>query len=108
LRADADERVIGEVLDILLDNAVRHGSGAVRVTVRRPEGAIAIDVADEGPGFDGADPFVRRDPAAGGHGIGLALARSLAHAEGGRVAVASPGPAPVVTLFLRPAGPSRT
>jgi signal transduction histidine kinase len=108
VRAEADERVIGEVLDILLDNAVRHGSGAVRVTVRRPEGAIAIDVADEGPGFDGADPFVRRDPSAGGHGIGLALARSLAHAEGGRVAVTSPGPAPVVTLFLRPAGPSRT
>ena len=101
--AAADPRVVGQVLDVLLDNAARHGAGAVRVTVRELADWLAVDVGDEGPGFD-TDPnevFKRREGSANGHGIGLALAQSLAHAEGGRLSVTRIRPAPVVTLFLR-------
>lgn len=44
---------------------------------------------------------MRERPATDGHGIGLSLARTLAHAEGGRLVVTSTGPAPVLTLLLQ-------
>lgn len=94
--------VVAEILDVLVDNAERHGRGAVEVIVHDADGWIAIDVADEGTGFVG-DPeraFARRTRSSAGHGIGLALARSLAHAEGGRLTVTRKGPRPVVTLIV--------
>ncbi|MBK8294910.1 MAG: HAMP domain-containing histidine kinase [Solirubrobacterales bacterium] len=83
--AAADPVVVDQVLYVLVENAVRHGSGQVTITVREIAGWAAIDVADEGPGFAG-DPeraFGRGKSSDDGHGIGLALARSLAEAEGG-------------------------
>jgi signal transduction histidine kinase len=100
--AAASPGVVGEILEVLLDNAHRHGSGAVTVGARLVDGWVAIEVADEGPGL-GDDPeraFVRRSAQADGHGIGLSLARSLAHAEGGRL-TARVGPCPVLTLMVR-------
>jgi signal transduction histidine kinase len=100
--AAASPAVIGEVLDVLLANAARHGAGPVTATVRAIDGWLALDVADEGPGFSG-DPetaFGRRSETADGHGIGLALARALAHAEGGRLAVTTAARHPVLTLTL--------
>jgi signal transduction histidine kinase len=101
----ASGSVIAEILDVLVGNAHRHGAGPVTVTARAIDGWVAIDVADDGPGL-GDDPeacFVRRSSGAGdGHGIGLALARSLAHAEGGRL-TARAGARPVLTLMLRAA-----
>jgi signal transduction histidine kinase len=101
--AAASPGVVAEILDVLVDNAHRHGAGQVTVAIRDGVGWVAVDVADEGPGM-GEDPeraFVRRSEGArDGHGIGLALARSLAHAEGGRL-TARAGSAPVVTLMLR-------
>jgi signal transduction histidine kinase len=100
--AAASESVVTEILDVLVDNARRHGAGAVTVTVREAGDAVAIDVTDEGGGIAG-DPeavFARRNGPAGGHGIGLALARSLAHAEGGRLSVTRTTPSAVFTLWL--------
>jgi signal transduction histidine kinase len=93
---------LAQVLDVLVDNAHRHGAGTVRVTARRAGTGVAVDVSDEGPGL-GPDPeqaFVRRSPDALGHGIGLSLARSLAAAEGGRLVVTAPGPGPVLSVLL--------
>jgi signal transduction histidine kinase len=98
------EPVIGEILDVLLDNATRHGEGAIDVVLRTiDEDWAEVAVSDHGAGFatDGAAAFERRSPSADGHGIGLALARSLAHAEGGRLTITNAGRAPRVALALR-------
>jgi signal transduction histidine kinase len=95
--------VVAEILDVLLDNACRHGAGEVSITARAAAGYVAIEVADAGEGFtlDVEHAFERRHGDGGGHGIGLALARSLAHAEGGRLDVTNAGPQPVLRLLLR-------
>jgi signal transduction histidine kinase len=98
--ASASPRVIGEAVNVLVENALRHGGGPVTITVREAGDALAVDVADAGRGFEG-DPeaaFVRR--SGNGHGIGLALARSLVQAEGGRLLVTRAAPEPVLTLLL--------
>ena len=98
----ASEAAVIQVLDVLVGNAAEHGSGTVTVRVRAAPGGLAIEVGDEGPGVAG-DPervFVRRAGRAVGHGIGLALARSLAEAEGGRLLLQRPVPKPVFALLL--------
>ena len=90
------------VLDVLIANAARHGAGTVTVRARDADTAIAVDIADEGPGVttSAEDLFRRRAAGAAGHGIGLALARALAEAEGGRLLLTRSGPGPVFTLLL--------
>ncbi len=92
--------VLRQIMTVLLDNALRHGRGTVTVTVRDVGVAIAVDVADEGPGIGELDPFEHGNGArAPGRGIGLPLARRLAEAEAGRLWLAAPAP-PTFTLVL--------
>jgi signal transduction histidine kinase len=99
--AHATAAVVTEILDVLVDNAHRHGAGTVGIGVRDEGRWLAVDVADEGGGFgdDAQDVFERRQPTGDGHGIGLPLARALAHAEAGRLTITQASP-PVVTLWL--------
>ena len=72
----------GQVVDVLIDNALRHGAGAVTLMIDGP----SVVVIDQGGGmpeekanaiFDGpVDPAAR-------HGRGLPLARRLAQVDGG-------------------------
>jgi signal transduction histidine kinase len=94
--------VLRQIMAVLLDNATRHGRGMVTVIARDAGAAVAIDVSDEGAGIHpGPDLFHRRVADTGGHGIGLALARRLAEAEGGRLQLSRPAP-PTFTLLLLP------
>jgi signal transduction histidine kinase len=90
---------VRQVLAVLLDNATRHGVGDVTLRVRDAGGALAFDVADEGPGVDGGEALPSRQDEGRGPGIGLTLARGLAEAEGGRLRLSQPVP-PVFTLLL--------
>jgi signal transduction histidine kinase len=86
----ASRGTVGQVLDVLLDNALRHGSGPARIEVAA-EGRVArITVADAGPGVSAEDRdrlFERGASRAGGTGIGLHLARTLAQADNGSLRV---------------------
>jgi signal transduction histidine kinase len=95
----ASAAAVRQVLAVLLDNAVRHGSGSVTLTVRDADGALALEVADDGPGTDSLEPLPGSSPGPSGHGFGLPLARRLVEAEGGRLLLSSPAP-PVFTVLL--------
>ena len=92
---------IGQVLDILLSNATRHGRGTVTIRVYADERRASVEVADEGPGLDAGnvDAGFREAVSTDGHGIGLALARRLMTAEGGTIVLAHSAP-PVFRIEL--------
>lgn len=100
----ASGAAVRQVLAVLLENALVHGAGPVQVTARDAGDAVGIEVADRGPGITltDAELFTRRSPSATGHGLGLALARRLAEAEGGHLRLARPSP-PQFALLLRAA-----
>jgi signal transduction histidine kinase len=100
----ASAGAVRQVVDVLVDNAVVHGSGTVGLLVRDAGTTVAIDVSDEGDGPpDPAEVFRSRQTGASEHGIGLALARALAEAEGGRLVLTRARP-PVFSLLLPAAG----
>jgi two-component system sensor histidine kinase BaeS len=98
----ADPDRLTQVLDNLLDNALRHTpeAGQVYVSVQPKGDVIHFEVHDTGPGIDATDlprvfeRFYRSDAARsrdrGGSGLGLAIARSIVEAHGGQIGVVSP------------------
>ncbi|MDQ1691392.1 MAG: hypothetical protein QOD87_1500 [Pseudonocardiales bacterium] len=90
-----------QILDVLVDNALQHGQGAITVTVRELAGTIAIDVSDEGPALslDSTGLFAQRPADQTHHGRGLVLARILAEAEGARLHLSRNDP-PTFTLLV--------
>lgn len=88
-----------QILDVLIDNALQHGRGAVTVRARELGGLAAVDVSDEGPTLaqEAHELFRVRDGSLDG-GIGLPFARKLAEAENARVALTQHDP-PTFTLL---------
>jgi signal transduction histidine kinase len=84
---DALERVLRNLADNALA-AIRPG-GQIDVQLRRLDGYIEARVADDGPGIPAPDRqriferFVRLDAGKPGHGLGLAIARRIAHQHHG-------------------------
>jgi signal transduction histidine kinase len=94
------EPALREILRVLVSNAAEHGAGTVTVAARSSvPGAVVIQVSDEGLGsLDPRRVFDRR--STGDHGVGLALARSLAEAEGARLVLERSGPAPTFAIVI--------
>lgn len=82
---------VGQALQVLLDNALLHGKGAISVVVApagRPDSRwVHICVVDEGSGFNENTLPPRVPVDRGTSGRGLVLARSLMAAEGGLLRV---------------------
>jgi signal transduction histidine kinase len=118
-----DQDALRRLVVNLLDNAVRHASGKVSVSVRAEDGTSAatggdavLEVTDDGPGIPAQDRerafgrFSRLDDArnragedgAGedGAGLGLAIVRATAEAHGGSVTLGDAGPGLRATVRL--------
>jgi signal transduction histidine kinase len=91
--AQARSGTVDTVLDVLIENALRHGAGEVHIDVERIQDTLFIGVRDEGTVDDGTTEgalFTTHPQDI--HGIGLTLARTLAQAEGARVVLTSRHP----------------
>ncbi len=122
---ETDGRLLREVLDCLLENAVKFTDfGEIFVSARYRGSELLLEISDTGRGIDNGDmPFVfnafwqgdgSMTRAVGGNGIGLALASRLLNRLGGRIHVDShPGRGSTFTVTLtrqmavRPLRPSR-
>ena len=108
LRASVDPLRVRQALGNLLDNALRHGGGDIRISARGDDGAVEIDVGDQGPGFDSElgqrafERFARGNGArtGGGAGLGLAIVRVIAEAHGGTASIVN-GASPGATVRFR-------
>jgi two-component system, OmpR family, sensor kinase len=111
-RGDPDR--IGQIMRILIDNALRHTPEGtpIKLTVATEHGGAAIAVSDRGPGIDPEaesrlfERFYTGD-SVGGTGLGLAIARELAMRMDGSLSVSSGGGGTKFTLVLPAAAEAR-
>ncbi|MFB8144906.1 ATP-binding protein [Streptomyces parvus] len=102
LRAVGTPGAVAQVLAALIENSLMHGGGTVALRTRVTGNQVVIEVTDEGPGVPaelGARIFERAISGRNSTGIGLAVARDLAEADGGRLELLQQHPA-VFALFL--------
>jgi signal transduction histidine kinase len=111
---------VGQVLDALIDNAVKFAgpSATVTVTVSRPHRplpeshrVVHVDVADDGPGLPSTERTLAtqrfwRSPAhqnIDGTGLGLTIAHVIAEASGGRLDLLPAHPNGLLSRLVLPA-----
>jgi signal transduction histidine kinase len=101
-RVKGNAELLSRVVRNLLENAERHAHSSARVELYRHDGEVELVVADDGQGVPVLDRerifdrFNRLDAARarrdGGAGLGLAIAREIVTAHGGRIWADEPGP----------------
>jgi PAS domain S-box-containing protein len=99
---------LGQAIDNLLNNALRHGAPPVNVCARRVGDQVQITVTDAGEGVTGnvRTRLFERFAAGskrGGTGLGLFIVRELARAHGGDAWYAPAGTDPAAFVFSLPA-----
>jgi signal transduction histidine kinase len=97
LQAHVTPGGLAQILATLLDNALMHGGGTVTIQTSQNSRSVVIEVRDEGKGVppDLVSRIFERSVSGRpeGTGLGLALARTMAAADGGRVVLVKPNPA---------------
>jgi signal transduction histidine kinase len=89
--ARVDRLRLEQALGNLVDNALRHGDGAITITAAARGPIAELHVLDEGAGFpDGFgakafEPFSRATPSGDGSGLGLAIVATIVRAHDGEV-----------------------
>jgi signal transduction histidine kinase len=97
---------VEQVVDVLMENALDHGTGTVTLEALDTGTHLQIKVCDEGtPGF-GPEVF-GRGVTTGGTGVGLAVASELAESLGGHLSLEQTGPTCFVLRLPRPDGDER-
>jgi signal transduction histidine kinase len=102
LTAVATPGALSQVLATLVENTLMHGAGAVNIRTRTTGTSVVVEVEDEGTGVPdelGARVFERAVSGHNSTGLGLAVARDLAEADGGRLELLQQRP-PVFAVFL--------
>lgn len=97
LELDADSSRLEQALGNLVENALQHAAGSIRLTAAERDGRVELHVGDEGKGFPpeylphAFDRFSRADDARSGEGtgLGLTIADAIARAHGGSAHVAN-------------------
>lgn len=116
--ASFDRERIGQAVAILVDNAVKYTpeDGDITVSTSRQNGRVRIEVSDTGMGIPKEhipyifERFYRTDAARSmrGAGLGLSIARQIAEAHGGTLAVESEvGQGSTFALQLPKEGPPK-
>ena len=101
MRAQVGPETFQRIFAPILENALTYGESTVSVGVVRSNRRIDVTVSDDGPGFGPIEAETafepghrgtarRNDAAPTGTGLGLALARRLARANGGDVTIEAP------------------
>ena len=110
IRFDADGRRLQQVIWNLLFNAVKFTpvGGVIRITIRRLDGMVEIDITDSGQGIEAADlPHVfgafrlQQHDNATGLGLGLYIARRIVELHEGTLSVSSAGRGQGATFSIR-------
>jgi heavy metal sensor kinase len=97
LQVEGDQLRLEQALTNLVDNAMRHGAGEIRLAACRVGEQVEVHVRDDGPGFTpefiehAFERFSRADSArgSGGTGLGLAIVEAIARAHDGRARAAN-------------------
>jgi signal transduction histidine kinase len=108
-----DPLLLAQAVSNLIDNALKYARDGGRVSVevqRRPEGAVEIAVADDGPGISAAEKlkaperFYRGDTSRGtpGVGLGLSLVAAVAKLHGGQLVLADNHPGLRAQMLVEP------
>lgn len=110
VRIKADQRLVGQAISNLVENALKHGgqNGAISVAVSQTGDKAVLTVADNGPGIPEAerDRVVERmyrmetSRSRPGHGLGLSLVKAIADAHGAGLSLSDNKPGLRIALVF--------
>jgi signal transduction histidine kinase len=104
--------MLQHAIDVLLDNALRHGAGEVCINHHISDDTVTVTISDNGHGFaSGTEPPADLDSSntlGSLHGLGLPLAQRLIDAMPGRLTITHSGPNPRIDIVLQRAVPTQS